>query len=574
MYTYSNIKKKGFVYFVLCVLACIILILRLVVVMILDSSKYSKSANDLHEREREIKAERGEILDRNGIVLAANMSVCTISVIHSQIEDEDKVVTTLSKMLDIDEEKVRKKVTKVSLREKIKSNVDKKIGDKIRDMNMAGVKVDEDYKRYYPFEMLASKVIGFTGGDNQGVVGLEVRYDKYLKGTAGKILTDTDAFGVEIQNGSEKREESIKGYNLVTSLDYNIQSYATQLAMKVKEEKNAKYVGIIVMNPKNGEIYTMVNVPEYNLNNPYEVIDEIDKSMYDNENDMLNTMWRNRCINDTYEPGSTFKIITATAGLSEGVVTPSSTFSCPGYKIVKDRRIRCHKTTGHGSEDFTTATMNSCNPVFIQVGLSVGKEKFYKYLNKLGFMEKTGIDIPGEATAILHKIENVGEVELATMSFGQSIQITPIQLLRAVSAVINGGKLVTPHFGVKIVDDDENIIEKLEYNTMDGAVEERVSETMREILEKVVSEGGGKKGSVLGYRVGGKTATSEKLPRGNGKYIASFIGYVPANNPDMIAMCIIDEPEGIYYGGTIAAPVISSLYGNILPGIEGLTIDK
>jgi stage V sporulation protein D (sporulation-specific penicillin-binding protein) len=523
--------------------------------MIINSETYSESALELHEREREIKAPRGEILDRNGVVIATNKTVCTVSVIYSQITDKEKVIQVLSEELDIDEEKVRKSVEKVSSREKIKSNVDKEIGDRIRDYNLDGVKVDEDYKRYYPFGSLGSKVLGFTGGDNQGIVGLEVEYEEYLEGTKGKILTMTDAKGVELEEVAERRQEGVQGNTLHTSLDVNIMKYAEQAALKVMEEKEANYVSIIVMNPKNGEIYAMVNVPEYDLNNPFELNYDTDVSKTDDEyQKMLNKMWRNQCINDTYEPGSTFKIVTATAALELNAVDINSTFICSGFKIVEDRRIRCHKTTGHGSETFVQATMNSCNPVFIEVGLRVGAENLYKYIDKLGLL-----------TTIIHKIENVGQVELATMSFGQSFQITALQLLTAASTVVNGGNLITPHFGMYTTDENDNVIAEFSYNITENVISEETSETMKYILEQVVSDGGGKNGIVQGYRIGGKTATSQKLPRGSGKYIASYIGFAPADDPEVIAMCIIDEPTGVYYGGTIAAPVIQELYENILP---------
>lgn len=546
----------------------IVLVGRLINIMVLKSDYYQKKADDLHERERNIKAARGEILDRNGVVLAANKTVCTVSVIHSQITDKEKVIEVLTECLGIDRAEIVKKVEKVSSREKIKSNVDKEIGDKIRQYNLDGVKVDEDYKRFYPYGSLASKVMGFTGSDNQGIIGLEVQYDKFLMGKDGKILTETDAYGIERENIVEKRVEAVKGDNLVTSIDYNIQEYVTQAALKVREEKAANYVAIIVMNPQNGEIYAMVNVPEFDLNKPYEL--NIEQAEGEKKMDALNKMWRNQSINDTYEPGSTFKIVTATAGLETGVVNVNSTFSCPGFRVVEDRRIRCHKVSGHGSENFVQGTMNSCNPVFIDVGLRIGKENYYTYLKRLGLLEKTGIDLPGEAKTIIHKIENVGEVELATMSFGQSFQITPLQLLRAVSAVVNGGTLITPHFGIRTVDMDNNITNEFEYPQVENAISKETSETMKYILEKVVSEGGGKKGQVEGYAVSGKTATSEKLPRGSGKYIGSFIGFAPSDNPQVIAICIVDEPVGVYYGGTIAAPVVADIFSNILPylGIE------
>lgn len=564
----TEIKKKTFTIVLLCLLVMIVLVGRLINIMVFKSDYYQKKADDLHERERNIKAARGEILDRNGVVLAANKTVCTVSVIHSQITDKEKVIEVLTECLGIDRAEIVKKVEKVSSREKIKSNVDKEIGDKIRQYNLDGIKVDEDYKRFYPYGSLASKVMGFTGSDNQGIIGLEVQYDKFLMGKDGKILTETDAYGIERENIVEKRVEAVKGDNLVTSIDYNIQEYVTQAALKVREEKAANYVAIIVMNPQNGEIYAMVNVPEFDLNKPYEL--NIEQAEGEKKMDALNKMWRNQSINDTYEPGSTFKIVTATAGLETGVVNVNSTFSCPGFRVVEDRRIRCHKVSGHGSENFVQGTMNSCNPVFIDVGLRIGKENYYTYLKRLGLLEKTGIDLPGEAKTIIHKIENVGEVELATMSFGQSFQITPLQLLRAVSAVVNGGTLITPHFGIRTVDMDNNVTNEFEYPQVENVISKETSETMKYILEKVVSEGGGKKGQVEGYAVSGKTATSEKLPRGSGKYIGSFIGFAPSDNPQVIAICIVDEPVGVYYGGTIAAPVVADIFSNILPylGIE------
>ncbi len=564
----TEIKKKTFTIVLLCLLVMIVLVGRLINIMVFKSDYYQKKADDLHERERNIKAARGEILDRNGVVLAANKTVCTVSVIHSQITDKEKVIEVLTECLGIDRAEIVKKVEKVSSREKIKSNVDKEIGDKIRQYNLDGVKVDEDYKRFYPYGSLASKVMGFTGSDNQGIIGLEVQYDKFLMGKDGKILTETDAYGIERENIVEKRVEAVKGDNLVTSIDYNIQEYVTQAALKVREEKAANYVAIIVMNPQNGEIYAMVNVPEFDLNKPYEL--NIEQAEGEKKMDALNKMWRNQSINDTYEPGSTFKIVTATAGLETGVVNVNSTFSCPGFRVVEDRRIRCHKVSGHGSENFVQGTMNSCNPVFIDVGLRIGKENYYTYLKRLGLLEKTGIDLPGEAKTIIHKIENVGEVELATMSFGQSFQITPLQLLRAVSAVVNGGTLITPHFGIRTVDMDNNVTNEFEYPQVENVISKETSETMKYILEKVVSEGGGKKGQVEGYAVSGKTATSEKLPRGSGRYIGSFIGFAPSDNPQVIAVCIVDEPVGVYYGGTIAAPVVADIFSNILPylGIE------
>lgn len=554
-----------------CVVSIMIIALavRVFFIMIVDSSKYADAIKELHEREREIKAPRGEICDRNGVVIATNKTVCTVSVIYSQVKNKEEVIDILTKELGISEEEIRKKVEKVSVREKIKSNVEKEVGDRIRNYNLAGVKVDEDFKRHYIYSSLASKVIGFTGADNQGIVGLEVEYEEYLQGTPGKILTKTDAKGIELDGVVETRVEGIKGKNLYTTLDVNIQKYAEQAAKKVLEEKQANHVSIIVMNPKNGEIYAMVNSPEYDLNKPFELNYEttVEKGTKDYQ-DLLNKMWRNQCINDTYEPGSTFKIVTATAGLEEKLVSPEESFSCPGFRIVEDRRIRCHKTTGHGSENFVQATMNSCNPVFIDVGLRVGSEKFYSYMGKLGLLEKTGVDLPGEAGTIIHKIENVGPVELATMSFGQSFQITPLQLLRAASAIVNGGTLITPHFAKYTADDDGNIIDDFQYETKENAVSAETSGIMRGILKQVVSEGGGKKGNVEGYSIGGKTATSQKLPRSARKYISSFIGFAPAEDPEVIAICIIDEPVGVYYGGTIAAPVIADLYKNILPYID------
>lgn len=562
----SGNRRRLVFYFGIFIVVTFVVVGRLVYIMVIDSAKYAEAIKELHEREREIKAPRGEILDRNGEVIATNKTVCTVSVIHSQVTDEEAVINMLVTELGLSEEEVRKKVEKVSVREKIKSNVEKEVGDRIRNYNLAGVKVDEDYKRYYPYDSLASKVLGFTGADNQGIVGLEVEYEEYLSGTTGKILTKTDAKGVELSGVAETREEGIPGNNLYTSLDINIQKYAEQAALRVLEEKQANYVSIIVMNPNNGEIYAMVNAPEYNLNDPFTLNYESGLSKDDSEyQKLLNKMWRNQCINDTYEPGSTFKIVTATAGLEENVVDVNSSFSCPGFKIVEDRKIRCHKTTGHGAETFVQATMNSCNPVFIEVGLRVGPTKFYGYMQKLGLMNKTGVDLPGEAGTIIHKLENVGQVELATMSFGQSFQITPLQLLRAASAVVNGGTLVTPHFGVYATDENGEVVEQFQYETVSGTVSTETSETMKYILEQVVAEGGGKNGQVEGYRIGGKTATSQKLPRSAKKYIASFIGFAPADDPQVIAICIIDEPQGVYYGGTIAAPVIQDLYQNILP---------
>ena len=558
-------------------LAIVILCVRLGFLMIYKSTYYGTKAVEVQERERTIKAARGLITDRNGVVLGDNKTVCTISVVYNQVKEKERVIEVLSKELSLSEEDVRKKVYKVSSREKIKSNVDKTIGDRIRGYDLEGVKVDEDYKRYYPYGNLASKVLGFTGSDNQGIIGLEVEYEKYLTGKPGKILTVTDARGVELDYAVENRIEPIDGNTLVTTLDVNIQKYAMQAAEKVLAAKQANYVCIIVMNPKNGEIYAMVNVPEFDLNSPYTLLqgngEEAVVPEDANKQDLLNKMWRNNCINDTYEPGSTFKIVTATAALEEKLVTLNTQFTCPGYYIVDDRRIRCHKVGGHGSEDFLHATMQSCNPVFINLGLKVGKERYYSYLDKLGIMEKTGVDLPGEAGTIIHKIENVGNVELATMSFGQAFQITPLQLLQTASAIVNGGTLVTPHFGKSIEDKDGNTLETFEYNKIEGVISKETSDTMRYAMGMVVSEGGGKKGAVEGYAVGGKTATSEKLPRGNGKYIASFVGFAPVDDPEVIAICIVDEPMGIYYGGTVSAPVIKEIYENILPYLNIKTID-
>ncbi|MCI8956835.1 MAG: peptidoglycan glycosyltransferase [Eubacterium sp.] len=545
---------------------CMLIVGKLAYLMIFKSEYYTEKALEVQERERKIKAPRGQILDRNGNVIASNKTVCTVSVIYNQVKNPEKVIEILSKELELDRDEVKKKVEKKSVREKVKSNIPKEVGDKIREYNLAGVKVDEDYKRYYPYESLASKVLGFTGADNQGIIGLEVQYEKYLKGVDGMIMTPTDSRGIEMKNALEQRKEPVSGNDLVTSIDVNIQQYAEQIAYNTMEAKQANYVSIIVMNPNNGEILAMVNAPEFDLNNPYTLNYEPDENVSGKKKqDLLNKMWRNQCTNDTYEPGSTFKVVTATAALENNVVNLDTQFSCPGFRVVDDRKIRCHKTTGHGSEDFLHGTMNSCNPVFIDVGLKVGVEKFYEQMKKLGLMNKTGIDVPGEAGTIIHQIKNVGNVELATMSFGQSFQITPMQYLVAASAVINGGKLVTPHFAVKSVNSAGEIVEKFEYKEKKGVVSKQTSDTMKYVLEKVISEGTGSKGKVQGYKVGGKTATSQKLPRGSGKYIASFMGFAPADNPEVIAMAIIDEPKGIYYGGQVAAPVISRLYKNILP---------
>lgn len=562
-------KRKLFVFTIVICLLSFVLCGRLVYLMISRSGYYSAEAKEVQQRERRIKAARGLLLDRNGTVIAANQTVCTVSVIYNQVTDPETVISVLTQELGLEEESVRKKVEKRSSREKIKSNVSKETGDKIRAYGLNGVKVDEDYIRYYPYDSMASKVIGFTGADNQGILGLEVQYESYLKGTDGLILTMTDAGGREQEEMAEERVESIPGRNILLSLDVNIQEYAEQIAYRTLEAKEANYVSIIVMNPQNGEIYAMVNAPEFNLNDPYtlnyEPESEVDSAQMQV---LLNQMWRNQSINDTYEPGSTFKIITGTAGLETGVVTPESTFSCPGYRIVEDRKIRCHKTTGHGAETFIEGIMNSCNPVFMEVGARVGVENFYYYLEKLGLRVKTGVDLPGEAGSIVHKMENVGPVELATMSFGQSFQITPLQLLRAVSAVINGGTLVTPHFAIGVQNEEGEMEELFSYETVEGVVSGQTVEIMKYALEKVVSEGGGSKGQVEGYSIGGKTATSQKLPRNSGKYIASYIGFAPADDPQVIAIAIVDEPQGVYYGGSVSAPLISELYENILPYLQ------
>lgn len=564
-------KKKICIVFGCALFMIMYLVGRLVYLMVFDAEYYQKKAEDLHERERDIKAARGEIIDRNGVVLATNRTVCTISVIHSQIKEPEKIIAELSKLLEMDQEVIRKRVEKVSAIERIKSNVDKKTGDKIRNLGLAGVKVDEDFKRYYPYDRLASKVLGFTGGDNQGIIGLEVRYEKYLKGIDGKILTTTDARGVELENVAEDRMEPVAGNTLKISLDYNMQMYAMQMAEKVRQEKEADKVAILLMNPQNGEIYAMVNVPEFDLNQPFELIETDENNLTDTEKqDALNQMWRNGCINDTYEPGSTFKIITASAGLEAGVVHLEDRFSCPGYKIVEDRKIRCHKVGGHGAENFTEGIQNSCNPVFIEVGLRLGVDRFCDYFDQFGLMELTGVDIPGEAGTIMHKKENIGQVELATLSFGQSFQITPIQLGTTVSALINGGRRVTPHFGVSIQNDKEKTIKTFQYKEKKHIVSEKTSETMRVLLESVVAEGSGKNAYVEGYRIGGKTATSQTLPRSANRYISSFVGFAPADHPEILGMCVIYNPQGVYYGGTIAAPVIGNIFENILPylGIE------
>lgn len=564
-------RKKLVLMIAAILMVCILECVRLGVIMTVKSEYYMQKADELHQRERRIKAKRGRILDRNGEILAANEVVCTVSVIHSQIEDEDKVIKVLAGELDMDVEEVTKKVKKVSSMEYIKTNVAKDIGDAIREYDMPGVKIDEDYKRVYPYNELASKVLGFTGADNQGILGLEAKYDTYLSGSNGQILTMSDAGGIEIKGSREDRILPVDGQDLYTTLDVNIQKYATQLAWETMVKKEAKQVSIIVMRPDNGEILAMANVPEYNLNSPYELNYEPDEEEAQKDKmDLLNNMWRNFCINDTYEPGSIFKTVTATAALETGVVGLNDSFTCSGATVVSDRRIRCHKTTGHGTQDFTHTVYNSCNPAFVEWGRRVGTDNMYLYMGKLGLLAKTGIDLSGEAGTIIHKQENVGAVELATMSFGQSFQITPVQMLRAVSAIVNGGRLVTPHFGLYTGSSDGSVVNEFAYSTQDEAISSQTSETMKKILEGVVSEGGGTKAYIDGYSIGGKTATSQKLPRGSGKYISSFIGFAPADNPQVIAMCLIDEPTGVYYGGTIAAPVVKTLYENILPyiGIE------
>lgn len=564
------IRKKIVVVFFVCLALFVILAGRLVYLMVFRSDYYTEQAKELHERERSIKAARGRILDANGNVIADNKTVCTISVIHNQVRDPDRIVEVLSRELELSEEYVRKRVEKYSSIERIKSNVEKEKGDAIRAYDLDGVKVDEDYKRYYPYGELASKVLGFTGGDNQGIIGLEVKYEDYLKGQEGTILTVTDARGVEISEAGEERVEPVAGKDLYISLDINIQSYATQLAKQVMETKQAERVSILVMNPQNGEIMAMVDVPEFDLNNPYELPEGTDSEglTQEKQQELLNQKWRNGCINDTYEPGSTFKIITAAAGLEGGVVTVEDRFNCPGYIMVEDRRIRCHKTTGHGSQNFMEATMNSCNPVFITVGLRLGVENYYKYFKQFGLLGKTGVDLPGEAGTIMHKMEDMKAVELATVSFGQSFQITPIQLATTASSIINGGNRVTPHFGVASADRQKTEMEQFSYPVTEHIVSEETSETMRMILEQVVENGTGKNGYVEGARVGGKTATSQTLPRGSGRYIASFIGFAPADNPQVLALAIIHNPQGVYYGGQVAAPVVRQLFENILPYLE------
>ena len=565
-------KKKILVVFVCAAAVILILVGRLVYLMIFDAEYYQKKAEALHEREREIKAARGEILDVKGEVLATNKTVCTISVIHSQIKEPEKVIKALAEALEMDEDTVRRRVEKVSSMERIKTNVDKSTGDTIRTMELDGVKVDEDFKRYYPHNELASKVLGFTGGDNQGIIGLEVKYEEYLKGVNGTILTTTDARGVELEGIAEGRVEPEAGNTLQISLDYNIQMYAQQMAEKVMEEKQADKVGILLMNPQNGEILAMVNVPEFNLNDPFTLnMEGEDTEMPDEKRqDALNQMWRNGCINDTYEPGSTFKIITASACLEAGAVKLEDQFSCPGYRVVEDRKIRCHKVGGHGAETFIQGIQNSCNPVFIDIGLRLGVDDFYKYFRQFGLMDMTGIDLPGEAGTIMHKKENVGMVELATMSFGQSFQVTPMQMATTVSSLVNGGRRITPHFGVRVLDEEGEEVKRFRYEEKKNIVSKETSATMRMLLESVVSEGSGKNAYIEGYKIGGKTATSQTLPRSANRYISSFIGFAPADNPQVLGMCVIYNPQGVYYGGTIAAPVIKNIFESILPylGIE------
>ncbi len=562
-------RKKTVVLFVAVLFMLMFLIGRLVYLMVFCSEYYGQKAEDLHERERDIKAARGKIIDATGTVLATNKSVCTVSVIHSQIEDPEAVIAALVKELGLSEETVRKRVEKVSSIERVKTNVDKETGDRIRAYGLAGIKVDEDYKRYYPYDTLASKVLGFTGGDNQGIVGLEVKYDEYLQGTDGKILTLTDARGIEIENAGETRMEPVNGYDLYISMDYNIQLYCEQAAEKTYVKKNADNVSVIVMNPSNGEIMAMVNYPEFNLNDPFTLNYELTQEVTAEEKqNLLNRMWRNQCVSDTYEPGSTFKIITAAAALEQGVVKLDDNFYCPGYKIVEDRKIRCAKTTGHGAETFETGIMNSCNPVFIELGERLGVDNFYHYFSQFGLLSKTNIDLPGEAATIMHQKDNVGPVELATISFGQSFQITPIQLVTTVSSIINGGTRVTPHFGVKIVDEDGKLVETFDYESYENICSEDTSETMQYLLERVVSEGSGKNAKIEGYEIGGKTATSQTLPRSEHKYISSFLGFAPADDPKVLVLVVINNPQGMYYGGQIAAPVAKEILENILPYLD------
>ncbi len=565
-------RKKILVVFFVCAGLFVLLFGRLVYLCVWRAEHYSALATSLHERERSIKAARGRILDRNGVVLADNKTVCTVSVIYSQIENREQVIEVLCRELELSEEYVRKRVEKYSAMERVKSNVDKSVGDRIREYGLAGVKVDEDYKRYYPYDSLASKALGFTGGDNQGIIGLEVIYDTYLEGTPGQILTVTDAKGIEVESAGERRMEPVAGLDLRISMDLNIQSYATQLAAQALATKEADSVSIVVMNPQNGELLAMVNVPEFDLNNPYELPEGTPEGLSAEETqNLLNGIWRNGCINDTYEPGSTFKVITAAAGLEAGAVTLQSSFSCPGFIVVDDRKIRCHKIAGHGTQDFTHAMMNSCNPALITLGLRLGIDGYYDYFERFGLKKKTGVDLPGEAGTIMHRREDMGNVELATVAFGQSFQITPIQLLTTVSSIINGGRRITPHFGLQAVDREGNVTETFTYPVEEGIVSEQTSATMRGILEMVVSEGSGKNGKVEGFRVGGKTATSQTLPRGSGRYIASFIGFAPAEDPQVIAIAIVNNPQGVYYGGQVAAPIVRQLFENILPylGVDG-----
>lgn len=567
-------RKKLFIVFLISALLMVGLCAQLGFLMIARSDHYSKMADELHKRERTIKAARGEIVDRNGTVIAANRTVCTVSVIHNQVTESEKVIRELVRILELPEPEVRKKVEKWSSREIIRTNVEKSVGDQIMNLGLSGVKVDEDYKRYYPYGSLASKVLGFTGADNQGIIGLEVKYERYLKGRDGLILTISDAKGTELQNAAEERVEPVPGNTLTVSLDVNIQKYAEQAAYQVMEKKGAKAVSVIVMNPRNGEIYAMVNVPEFDLNDPFTLNVESGGLTGTELQDARNKMWRNRCINDTYEPGSTFKIITAAAGLEAGVVHLDDRFSCPGFRIVEDRKIRCHKIGGHGGETFLQGAMNSCNPVFIDVGARLGVDSFYHYFEQFGLLGKTGIDLPGEAATIMHKKENMGLVELATVSFGQSFQITPIQLITTASSIINGGRRITPHFAMNVESTDGTYYQKFSYPERMGVVSEATSETMRYILEQVVAEGSGKRAKLPGYRVGGKTATSEKLPRSLKKYISSFLGFAPADDPQVIALITIDEPVGIYYGGTIAAPVVADIFSNILPYLDITSVSE
>lgn len=566
-------KRKVWTVFLLCAAMMIGLAGRLVYLMGFRSDHYYAKAQDLHERERAIKAARGKILDAKGKVLASNKTVCTVSVIHSQIREPEKITALLTQKLEMSEEAVRKKVEKVSSIERIRTNVEKKVGDEIRKAGLSGVKVDEDYKRYYPYHSLASKVLGFTGADNQGIIGLEVEYENILSGESGKILTTTDARGIELDGIGESRAEPKAGNNLRISLDISIQEYVQQAAKKVMQEKEADRVSILLMNPQNGEIYACVNVPEFDLNQPFQLNEEMDTSGMSSEKkqDLLNQMWRNPCLNDTYEPGSTFKIITMAAGLEEGVVSLEDRFYCPGYKLVDDRRIHCANRRGHGPQNFVQGAQNSCNPVFIEVGLRLGVENYYKYFRKFGLLEKTGIDLPGEAGTIMHQAKNMRNVELATVSFGQSFQITPIQLATTVSSLINGGRRITPHFGVAVEDESGIVIQELEYPVRTGILSEETSKKIRYILEKVVSEGSGKNAAIEGYTIGGKTATSQTLPRSANRYISSFLGFAPAEDPQVLALCIIHDPKGIYYGGTIAAPVVRTIFENVLPyiGIKG-----